>query len=67
MRKLITQASMFAKSLISNYMKQFKATVRASGMVVTTVVCATNVIEAQKILLAQFGANNLVSVPTQIH
>lgn len=48
-------------------MKQFKATVRASGMVVTTVVFAQSTLEAQKILAAQFGANNVISIPTQLH
>jgi hypothetical protein len=47
-------------------MKQFRAIVRASGMVVSTVVFATSTLEAQKILAAQFGANNVVSIPTQI-
>ena len=48
-------------------MRQFKATVRASGMVVTTVVFAQSTLEAQKILAAQFGANNVISIPTQLH
>lgn len=47
-------------------MKQFRATVKASGMVVTTIIFATNVIEAQKILAAQFGASNVVGIPVQI-
>lgn len=47
-------------------MKQFRAIVRASGMTVSTVVFATTVLEAQKILQAQFGANNVISIPTQI-
>jgi hypothetical protein len=47
-------------------MKQFKATVRASGLVVTTIVFAENVIFATKILQAQFGATNVISIPTQI-
>ena len=49
------------------YMKQFKARVKASGMYVETIVFANSVIEAQKILQAQFGASNLISIPTQIH
>ena len=48
-------------------MRQFRATVRASGMVVTTVVFAQSTLEAQKILAAQFGANNVISIPTQLH
>ena len=51
---------------INTYMKQFRATVRASGMVVTTIVFAENTNFAIKILQAQFGANNLISIPTQI-
>lgn len=47
-------------------MKQYRAIVRASGMTVTTVVFAGSVLEAQKILQAQFGANNVISIPTQI-
>jgi hypothetical protein len=47
-------------------MKQFKATVRASGMGVTTIVFAENVNFATKILQAQFGANNVISIPTQL-
>lgn len=52
--------------LLNTCMKQFRATVRASGMVVATVVFAQSTLEAQKILAAQFGANNVVSIPTQI-
>lgn len=47
-------------------MKQFRETVRASGMVVTTVVFADNVNFTTKILQAQFGANNVISIPSQI-
>jgi len=47
-------------------MKQFRATVRASGMVVTTIVFAENANFAMKILQAQFGANNVISIPSQI-
>jgi len=47
-------------------MKQFRAIVRASGMVVTTVVFADSILEAQKILATQFGASNVVTIPTQI-
>ena len=48
-------------------MKQFRALVRASGIVVSTVVFADNTNFATKILQAQFGANNVISIPTQIH
>jgi hypothetical protein len=47
-------------------MKQFRATVRASGMVVTTIVFAENINFAIKILQAQFGAANVIGIPTQI-
>jgi len=51
---------------LNTNMKQFRATVRASGMVVTTIVFADNVNFATKILQAQFGANNVIGIPTQI-
>jgi hypothetical protein len=47
-------------------MKQFRATVRAGGLVVTTIVFAENTNFAMKILQAQFGPNNVISIPTQI-
>jgi hypothetical protein len=47
-------------------MKQFRATIRASGMVVITIVFAENVNFATKILQAQFGPNNVIGIPTQI-
>ena len=47
-------------------MKQFRATVKVSGLVVSTIVFADNVNFATKILQALFGANNVVSIPTQI-
>ena len=40
-------------------MKQFRATVKASGMIVATIVFAENVNFAIKILQAQFGAGDL--------
>ncbi|WP_293625775.1 MULTISPECIES: hypothetical protein [unclassified Polynucleobacter] len=47
-------------------MKQFRATVRASGIVVTTIVYADNVNFAIKLLQAQFGASNVISIPAQV-
>jgi len=47
-------------------MKQFRATVRASGMVVATIVFAENTNFATKIIQAQFGSANVISIPTQI-
>ena len=47
-------------------MKQFKATVRAGGLVVITIVFAENTNSAINISQAQFGANNVISIPTKI-
>jgi len=47
-------------------MKQFRATVRVSGIVIATTVFADNVNFATKILQAQFGAANVIGNPTQI-
>jgi len=47
-------------------MKQFRATVRASGLIVSTIVFAENANFAIKILQAQFGANNVIGIPTQL-
>jgi hypothetical protein len=47
-------------------MKQFRAMVKASGMVVTTIVFAENTTFAIKIFQAQFGAANVIGIPTQI-
>jgi hypothetical protein len=47
-------------------MKQFKAQVRASGLVVTTIVYAENTNFAIKLLQAQFGANNVIGIPAQV-
>lgn len=49
------------------FMKQFKARVKASGMYVETIVFANSIVEAQKILQAQFGVSNVISIPTQMH
>jgi hypothetical protein len=47
-------------------MKQFRATVRAGGLIVSTIVFAENANFAIKILQAQFGANNVIGIPTQL-
>ena len=47
-------------------MKQFKATVKASGMIVATIVFAENTNFAIKLLQAQFGAANVIGIPSQI-
>lgn len=51
---------------INIVMKQFRATVRASGVVVTTVVHADNVNFAIKILHTLFGAANVISIPVEV-
>jgi hypothetical protein len=47
-------------------MKQFRATVKVSGLIVSTIVFADNANFAMKILQAHFGANNVIGIPTQI-
>jgi hypothetical protein len=47
-------------------MKQFRATVKASGLVISTIVFAENTNFAIKLLQAQFGANNVIGIPSQI-
>lgn len=47
-------------------MKQFRATVKASGLVISTIVFAENTNFAIKLLQSQFGANNVIGIPTQI-
>jgi len=51
---------------INSYMKQFKATVRASGVVVSTIVFADNSSNAMRILQTQFGVKNVLSTPKQL-
>ncbi len=59
-------ASMCVVLLISKCMKQFRATVKVSGLVLNTIVFADNANFAIKILQAQYGLNNVVGTPTQI-
>jgi len=47
-------------------MKQFRATVKVSGLVINTIVFADNANFAIKILQAQYGANNVVGIPTVV-
>ena len=47
-------------------MKQFRATVKASGLVISTIIFAENTNFAIKLLQAQFGANIVIGIPTQI-
>ena len=47
-------------------MKQFRAMVKASGIVVTTIVFAENTNFAMKILQAQFGATNVIGIPAKV-
>jgi hypothetical protein len=48
-------------------MKQFKATVKVCGMVVSTIVFAENPIHAFKLVQQQYGTNNVVSPPTLLN
>ena len=56
----------YGKTLSSSGPKLTAVHVRASGLVVTTIVFAENTNFAMKILQAQFGANNVISIPTQL-
>ncbi len=47
-------------------MRKFRATVKVSGLIVSTIVFADNANFAMKILQTQFGANNVIGIPTQI-
>lgn len=47
-------------------MKQFKATVKVSGTIITTIVFAENPMFALKLVQQQYGANNVVSPPMQL-
>lgn len=51
---------------INIVMKRFSATVRASGVIVTTVVYAENINFATKILQTLFGTGNVISIPREI-
>ena len=48
-------------------MKQFRATVKASGLVISTIIFAENTNFAIKLLQAQFGANNVIGIPLQLN
>jgi len=47
-------------------MRKFRATVKVSGLIVSTIVFADNANFAMKILQTQFGANNVIGIPTQV-
>ena len=47
-------------------MKQFKATVKVSGVWINTIVFADNIAMAFKLVQGQFGAGNVLSQPQQI-
>lgn len=47
-------------------MKQFKATVKVSGMVISTIVFAENSMLAYKLVQSLYGANNVVALPAEI-
>lgn len=48
-------------------MKQFRATVRVSGMLISTIVFADNAVLAYKLVQAQYGAANVIAIPNQVH
>ncbi len=54
------------QQMLNTAMKQYKATVRVAGLIMTTVVFAENTNFAMKLLQAQFGTNNVVGIPTPI-
>lgn len=62
----LVACALASNNTINIVMKQFRATVRASGVVVTTVVHADNVNFAIKILQALFGVGNVISIPAEI-
>lgn len=47
-------------------MKQFRVTVKASGLWVQTVIFAENNLMALKLAQAQYGASNVMGMPTQL-
>ena len=47
-------------------MKQFKVTIKVSGVVMSTIVFAENSILAYKLVQSLFGTNNVVSQPFHI-
>ena len=51
---------------LNTVMKQFKATVKVSGVWINTIVFADNSAMAFKLVQGQFGAGNVLSQPQQI-
>ena len=47
-------------------MKQFRATVKAGGLWVQTVIFAENSLMALKLAQAQYGAGNVMGMPIQL-
>jgi hypothetical protein len=47
-------------------MKQFKATVKVSGVWINTIVFADNSAMAYKLVQGQYGVNNIFSTPQQV-
>lgn len=47
-------------------MKQFKATVKVSGVWINTIVFADNSAMAYKLVQGLFGVNNILSTPQQV-
>lgn len=48
-------------------MKRYKAIVKVSGVVMSTIIFAENPIFAFKLVQQQFGANNVVTPPIEVH
>ena len=47
-------------------MKQFKATVKVSGLWINTIVFADNSAMAYKLVQGQYGVSNVLSLPQQV-
>ena len=47
-------------------MKQFKATVKVSGVWINTIVFADNIAMAFKLVQGQYGAANVLAPPTMV-
>jgi len=54
------------KKTINTVMKQFKVTVKVSGVLINTIVFAENSALAFKLVQGQYGASNVLSPPMQL-
>ncbi|QWD74185.1 hypothetical protein FD961_08980 [Polynucleobacter sp. TSB-Sco08W16] len=48
-------------------MRKYKATVKASGLWVETIVFAQNIVQAYALCKSIYGASNVPHMPTEIH